>query len=373
MKRAFFLGAGASKAAGQPLTYELTAGVAYSLTTTDDKAMHQVVDYLEKVHHITSDQLHAAAGYWKSNYITENNHQPDTPLPELPSIIYILSLLDVFIAEHSVVYDRAGEQPEQVDRRELELIRESIAQCLALAFNEIRIKFNAVPPWLDAFVGALSVTDDVLITTNWDILLDKAIVKSAHQSQINYGTDARIVDTAGKDLKIDSYPKNDRRPLYKLHGSFSWLYCQRCTSLYANPSWFIAKLGFGSSDQDDDDDKCHCGTKLSSVMVTPTFTKSYQNRHLGNVWAAALRSLTEADQWHFVGYSFPGDDLNIRALLIKALKMRSKPPAVFVASRDTPEDKRALLEAGVREILGRETIQFSYIGAEAYLTNISPK
>ena len=296
-----------------PLTNELTAGIAHSLVQDPTPSRHRLVDYLKRVHHVTQAELQKASEYWQARYIEEQKEVASDLIESLPSIIYVLSLLDVFIADQSVIYDRkiTSHRSKQVDRHELERVRERTVQCLALAFEEFETTLPQVPDWLGDFVESLSVSDDFLVTTNWDILLDRAIVDSGSQPKsasrqpdpINYGTDALIVDLAG-ETSANPIGREDRRALYKLHGSFGWLYCQRCSNLYSNPRWPIASLGFGSSRPTSDlADKCDCGTKLFSVLVTPTFTKSFGNRHLGNVWAAALRSLRDSEEWHFVGYS----------------------------------------------------------------------
>jgi hypothetical protein len=51
-------------------------------------------------------------------------------------------------------------------------------------------------------------------------------------------------------------------------------------------------------------------------------------------WKAALDGLRQADQWIIVGYSFPDEDLGVRALFTRAYGSRSKPPRICVVQRD---------------------------------------
>lgn len=384
MKRVFFLGAGASKAAGMPLTNELTAGVAYSLLSKEDPREERISDYLLKVHQVERTHLEAGYHYWKTTYVdrgTGASKPSKAPISQLPSIIYILSLIDVFLSEDCVVYDRAREHyPKQVDRRELDRIRERSIQCIAHAFDEISETIQP-PAWLVNFVRSLSSTDDTLITTNWDILLDKAAVKRTVNREkfrfphtaIDYGTNALCVDLYGGNDLICASP-GDALALYKLHGSFGWLYCQRCSNLYCNPEVPIATLGFGGPrpNTKSDADLCDCRTKLFSLLVTPTFLKSYNNRHLGNVWASALQRLTQADEWHFVGYSLPSDDLHIRSLLIKGLGMRQRPPMVHFSNRASDTAAQAAFEKEVFSVFGRKNVTFDYAGAKTYLECLQP-
>lgn len=387
-KRVFFLGAGASKAAGLPLTNQLTAGIAHTLVSSGGPSEVRLRHYLSEVHHVTGELLRQGHDYWDTACLGKKaghsqNSAPDA-IAQLPSIIYILSLLDVFISEENVVYDRDRDDnpnAKQIDRRELDRIREKAVQCVARAFDKIERspQHRSVSPWLQDFVSSLSIKHDTLITTNWDILLDKAIVGVPRQASsmpahaaIDYGTDIQCVDVSGNN-ECQSAHSQQAHTLLKLHGSFGWLYCQRCTTLYSNPQWSIASLGFGDrrKPNDLDADRCRCGTTLFSLLVTPTFLKSYRNRHLGNIWAAAVQRLAEADEWNFVGYSLPQDDLHIRSLLIRALKMRRGTPTITFSNRAMESSSRQKFEAEVVTVFGLNAVRFYHHGAEAFLSEIT--
>ena len=378
-KRVFFFGAGASRAAGYPLTEHLACGVAHSLLGAKEPEFAPLLDYLAMVHKVCGDALVDGRKFWAG--WNANGSGPPGAMPAgLPSIIHVLSLLDVFISEDLVLYDQE-ESGGQVDRRRMEEIRERLIQCLAIAFKRFDSSSRSGAGWLRSFVGGLSTAADALITTNWDLLLDKAVFESARKNRvdsdgfIDYGTDACVTDISG-DQVIQPLHVSSALPLLKLHGSFGWLYCRRCSRLYSNPHWPIADLGYESSGSNDEDqeandyDKCHCGTKLCSLLVTPTFLKSYDNRHLANIWSSALSKLCEADEWHVVGYSFPMDDLHIRALMLRALMMRAKPPAIILVTySNSPPDQDAL-KSRVAELFGVADIRFEFGGAEAYLSRI---
>jgi hypothetical protein len=56
--------------------------------------------------------------------------------------------------------------------------------------------------------------------------------------------------------------------------------------------------------------------------------------NLVSIWKCALDLLRTADVWVFIGYSFPDEDVAIRALLTRALGAREDAPRIFVIQRD---------------------------------------
>jgi hypothetical protein len=75
---------------------------------------------------------------------------------------------------------------------------------------------------------------------------------------------------------------------------------------------------------------CHCGHwPLQSVTVTPACVRDKRDVHLAGIWRNALDLLASADRWLVVGYSLPAEDIAIRALLLKACRIRkasARPP-----------------------------------------------
>jgi hypothetical protein len=56
--------------------------------------------------------------------------------------------------------------------------------------------------------------------------------------------------------------------------------------------------------------------------------------NLTAVWNSALDGLRAADRWIIVGYSFPDEDLAVRAMFTRAYGSRSNAPEIFVVQRD---------------------------------------
>jgi hypothetical protein len=76
---------------------------------------------------------------------------------------------------------------------------------------------------IDRFVAPGVVrSSDCFITTNWDILLDRARHQTFGSTSGDYGTDATLVPR----IPLDEAQKGRRPKLFKLHGSLNWLQTQ---------------------------------------------------------------------------------------------------------------------------------------------------
>jgi NAD-dependent SIR2 family protein deacetylase len=177
-----------------------------------------------------------------------------------------------------------------------------------------------------------SKVDNVsVITTNWDILLDRSI-----QDEI----DSKYYLKAVVDYccYISSYRKNDDRvkpgleilgkggfnvKLLKLHGSLNWLQCPRCQRVYVDLDDKIA------INQYTDPINCrHCdenfGTipshELTSNIIMPTFLKNLSNPQYKLIWQNAGVELSEANKIIFIGYSLPQADYEMRQLLSRMVR-----------------------------------------------------
>jgi hypothetical protein len=172
---------------------------------------------------------------------------------------------------------------------------------------------------------------DLLVTTNWDLLLDAA-------RDGRFGTAPGDYGTVGSNVLLEherATAEPVRPRLLKLHGSLSWRYCPRCQRLVIDPRNHVAGERKVHA-------TCDCRYPYSELIVTPGFVREYRNVHLLTIWREALFALAFADEWVFVGYSLPPDDVGIRALLLRARcireDVRKERPAVTVVAGDTDRD-----------------------------------
>lgn len=331
-----FLGAGASVPFGYPLTGGLAYALAWGVQLAREQAPGRVRalrGWLRAAHRLDDDGVKALADAWEE---VSQGRRTAVSLREPASlnVVECLSTLDVLVAEGHA-YGRA-----KVDGEVFELDASALAAARAEAVGAIGLGMArlaggigegslgrpAAPApaasralW-ERFAAGLRAASAV-VTTNWDLIADGALHAVAGGTlPAHLGTDAVFVDRFGSP-KTPSV-RGERPPVYKIHGSLSWLACPRCGRLYVNEEEAIAHLTLFRHPPSTNG-ACDCGAWLNPLLVAPSYVKDYRNRHVRNVWDRALDALVAADRWTFAGYSLPADDIHIRALLRRALAMRA--------------------------------------------------
>lgn len=225
-----------------------------------------------------------------------------------------------------------------------------------------------------------------VISTNWDIILDRALKNAVHLHNQDVEQTRHINGLYGKGVVdyccyISSFDEDDHsiKPglealgaggfnvkLLKLHGSLNWLQCPICSRIYVS---FDDKI---SIKHIEDEVRCrHCeknygkvakGNGLNSNVVMPTFLKSFVKAQYKLIWDNAAVELSEASKIVFIGYSLPQADFEMRQLLSRMVRKNAK---IEVVSKDGSEfedlKKRYRLFFGVRDI------DFHGDGAAAYI------
>ncbi len=179
------------------------------------------------------------------------------------------------------------------------------------------------------------------ITTNYDTWLEQELFDEYEPHEVarrfDFGFSWRCVY---KELEIFDRPASQQAKYrwYKLHGSFNWVRCDLCAQIYINTEMNIADLPMWDESSDT---TCHCDHfPLRPLLVSPSLVRDLRDSNLLEIWRHSLEALQQADEWVFVGYSFPEEDYSIRAMLLRAYHGRigknKKPPLVNVISRPLP-------------------------------------
>jgi hypothetical protein len=325
--RAYFLGAGASRQDSYPLTTELKHGIAWAILNESERFAN-LRTHLRHLYNVDEKMLLENANLWevlRGNAATSpevrdhtsgtSNRQATTTANWLPDVTDWLSTLDWMIREQSSFGPgRDTSIPSKLSLLgQLTEVRDLVVQalCVSLGSYDWNVTSpSSAPSTTKRFMNVVR-PDDLLITTNWDLLLDSARDEQFGTCKGDYGTGATNVVFEN----VRAHPDGARPRLLKLHGSLSWRYCPRCQRLVIDPRNHVA--GDRSSHPN-----CECSYPFSELIVTPGFVREYRNVHLLNIWREALLALAFADEWIFIGYSLPPDDVGIRALLMRARCIR---------------------------------------------------
>ncbi len=348
---AVFLGAGASKAFDWPLTNELLPIMLDGLIEGDlfeDNRINSSKINAQDRELLAKTLLGLCPGIrLDAKYLAENRKR-------LPLVTSLLSMVDYSIATGQSLI--TGFTPEQtrharslMERAIYEVIEhvETPAAKNYWPAREPNARARQLVDWLD---GLRPNTSDVgVITSNYDLAIEKVwgfdqdSVNKIQKLGLDLGFSWVWADNNDKPT-VMSRPITPQRRLYKLHGSTNWLRCGLCDRMYINPGVDIAiypydrKMG--------DNNKCHCGHgKLEVQIVSPSFIRQIQAPNLHGIWQRSLEWLCTAEYWIIIGYSFPDEDLNIRALFTRAWASRSKKPKVLAIQYGANEQTKMRYEA----------------------------
>lgn len=385
-KIAVFLGAGASRTFGRPLTGELLPIILNGLMNQN---LFEEVNLFEENRLREKEHLFEGRGIntedenrvdrallqealialcpgleLKSKFLEENKNK-------LPLVTSLLSILDYSLASSQALI--SGLTPERIkdatvllERAVYEAIehkKEDAGQIywLPRKHNDLN---KVLVAWLESLRS--SESDLAFITSNYDCAVEQAWdLESRTLPEIAcMSMDVGFEWTwpHGGSAEMIPRPEKPQRRLYKLHGSTNWLRCGLCDRIYINPQVAIAVFAYKRKVSDDN--TCHCGhKKLEVQIVSPSFVREMLAPNLISVWQSALNWLRDADDWIVIGYSFPDEDLNIRSLFTRALASREDPPYVTAIQLGSNESTRVRYES----FFPRGQLTFLTSGLEEFL------
>lgn len=298
--RVALLGAGASKAAGLPLTEELLEAI---LPRTGVARWHRV---------------HSPAVWQKRLKAAITVLYPEGDATGFrPSVSDFFTVLEVVAAVHS----RRERLP--IDAKTLlDDLRMEIALGLHRSLSALSSVDSPHREWLGSPSGP-----NVIVTSNWDTLLESAAEEANRTVHLLWPRDRN--GERRRNLRQSDLV------LLKLHGSIDWglnetraisgirladYYAPLSTPIGDDPVFPAARLAhdqtlrFRSVEGARDDGGTQVGFR-PPVMATMAVGNNVQIDSLGEVWDDAYWSLSRASELDVVGYSFPAEDLELRSLL----------------------------------------------------------
>ena len=285
-KTVYVLGAGFSKDAGCPTVSEFISKTTISrLKKTLNQAEKKKLDFLQSYWNYRIEE-----GYCESNIESIFNH--------------------VSAAKYLFMESMTESNTSNYDA---ENIYEDLQWYILKTLKESTKK--KIPKEYYKFVKEIFQPKDVIISFNYDLILEKAFTDS--KISIDYG--------------ISKPEKNDRLIL-KLHGSANWIYCKDCNYSYPTEdhSGLNALLG---------DINCHnCNKKhLQPILIPPTLYKDYQDQELGGMiqglWSRANEELYTADRIVFIGFSMSQTDTYAQELFKLSSNMNPDLDTYHVVSK----------------------------------------
>jgi len=194
---------------------------------------------------------------------------------------------------------------------------------------------------LRMFVDKLCSTFEVsIVTTNWDIMAERCLQAAG----IEFVYSGSVTDKHGFRV-----PPSGGLPLFKLHGSGNWGYCDLCQNLLTPTldmgkvavhfHWLLEPYDFrlfkgGSSiarELNPEFRNCiACPGRIAARVATFSYRKHLHVPFFESIWDEARNDMRLANRWLFVGYSMPEADIEIRHLLKTAQLARRTPRSLLV-------------------------------------------
>lgn len=316
----FVLGAGATKACGGPLTWEiLPKAFAPDAPRNREDMLHRLEVFLR-------EQFHVPLGMGAA--------PPADLFPDLP---LLMSMLDDAINQ-----DRGWGKLTAAEVRDVRV-------CLDYAIFAViehslhRLTGNPhtrlLGPLYDRNI------EPTIISFNYDVIVDNTMMQRAEGTGRTVSYD---VDVASESYRV----WRDRGTLGRLlkpHGSMNWMYCPVCERLDLYYSEQTKRFGkameeFYYETSATDPYRCTgspcrdpaCRGRVQPTMITPTQRKQYRNRHLARTWERSLEALRAADRVVIVGYSMPADDVEVVSLLKQGLLATPQDRITVVEYAQTP-------------------------------------
>jgi len=179
--------------------------------------------------------------------------------------------------------------------------------------------------------------------------------------------------------------------LLKLHGSTTWLRCPNSNHIYTglgheassyeiyvkdSESPFLAEMYPG-------DPKLEKPPKLEPYIITPTYTKVFNQPHIQTTWHNAYVELRQASHVIFIGYSLPQADFHFRTLLLRSIR-RDTTIELVLHENDRPRkieemgDNQQLSHGGespvirYQKLFGKERVTEGarFDGVEAFIDDL---
>jgi len=298
MNCVFVLGSGFSSDAGAPLT-----GTALG------KIFHQgrVTRQLSELKSYISDFLYQGRSDWIN----------------ASSLEEILSRLDII--RHYKPYPH-------VDYDEVIYFEELLLKEFTRLLSPDQTNYLEKP--YQIFAGILKAGDSI-ITFNYDLVIENLL--SVYGNGFHY-----------PDL---SMCKNSAScaGVFKLHGSINMYYCPFCGQIYRFPESVTSHpLPGASGNKNDTTALLNClncsrqgkNIPLRHFIIAPTLFKSYSLPTLRSLWFSALKTLADAGEIFFIGYSLPAADILSYQLFDFAARLSSLEQRVFLVNGGGKPAKR---------------------------------
>jgi hypothetical protein len=351
-KPIIILGAGATKACGGPLTNDILPAALNREMAYDDRKT--LVEDREELLYLTHEFL-------TDCFNVPIDHHP-IKSEDCPSLPMVLSMIRRSVELGLPLGRWEGERLIKV-RRSLEYA----------IFAVIEAALRRIPQTQQFHRTLLEPlykrgVEPSVVSLNYDVIVDNAMFALSDKYYDTNRPPDYCVEIATQ-LYADFCARGTFGRLFKIHGSLNWLYCEDCErlDLFVSQGMCTAKgKGMRTAKALDElyysvlfndayscrgtpcRNRLQCPGFVSPILITPTYVKDYENRHVKHVWGEAEGVMKQADRAVIIGYSLPTDDVEVAMLFKRALDHLPRQRITVVeyvnGDSDKPVDRRTPLD-----------------------------
>ena len=176
---------------------------------------------------------------------------------------------------------------------------------------------------------------DVVVSLNYDILIDNALSSLGKITDSGYGMNFFKVNQDGE--WIGPSQEYSEVSLLKLHGSLNWIKCGLCGVLLLYRSKKQTLGGF----QEFLCPRCSADANIAERMIIPPIqSKDYRDKDMAFLWVQADRMMKEFSRVICIGYSFSPLDFDMTSIMRRLRTKQTSSPEVDFISPDDDAEKR---------------------------------
>ena len=206
------------------------------------------------------------------------------------------------------------------NRAKAGFIRQQIREIVEVCTSEVAM--SGSPDWLDRLVKAWHSNHTIVITLNYDTLIeravrelkinDKTVLVRADQIYPPYFSNISSRSGAGMwgENKIDTFS------LFKLHGSVNWFYSGR-EDFFGETVYYSDVPPLGRDYLIQEEILASLARDKESLIIPPVNEKTtyFNNETVKALWREAGFAFRRAKKVFVIGYSLPDSDLGMRLFL----------------------------------------------------------
>jgi len=221
--------------------------------------------------------------------------------------------------------------------------------------------FSSFERWLDS----VRERREAIITTNYDTLVESAHAYIPPDGRYEC---LHCLDFGVRKERIHKFLYERAWPdaaessiLYlKLHGSITWLFCERCGKYGLDPIWENAWESTVLSKLYPPCPECKQKETRRIVFIPPLNHKELRDDGIEDIWNVAKRTLQDAREIVFAGFSLSENDAAVRNLLTMAFKQGNTKLVTVV------DPKTASIRDNYKSVYG-DLVQFNPTTWKDYL------